>query len=255
MKATERAARRGGDVDALGVQTDGAGQMTRWGRKLFMVGGLWVSPLVRLSLPSRRLFGYLALRDGPVSRRMAADQLWTDLPEAQARANVRRTLWQSPAGWVSVDGDHLKLEADVDLPLARSAAIRALDGQPLCFDEITLLSNDLLPGWHEEWATTAQDAFHLLRVQALEAACTTMAGRGLYALATQAGTAALAADPFRESAAAALIYAHLLEGNRHAAIRRLRDFSRELERELGVGPDPALAAAVQAARTSPAELD
>lgn len=176
-----------------------------------------------------------------------------DLPESQARANLRRATWQSPPGWIVADADTLELLAEIDLVVARSVAYRAIGGGALSLAEITLLSHDLLPGWNDEWVLTDQDAFRLLRVQALEAACRSMASRGLFALATQAGTAALAAEPLRESAAAALIHAHLDEGNRYAAAQRFRDFSRTLHDELGVGPDPALTAAVVAAVAGPTD--
>ncbi|MFF1634212.1 BTAD domain-containing putative transcriptional regulator [Leifsonia sp. NPDC058248] len=221
-------------------------------RRLAVVGGLGVYPAIRLSLPSRRLFAFLAVHGGAVARAVAADQLWTDVAESQARANLRRALWQSPAEWIDSAGDTLELSAEVDLAALHAAASAAIDGGELTLDEITGLSHDLLPGWHEEWVVPAQEAFHLLRVQALEAACLTMAEHGVHALATQAGTAALAADPLRESAAFALIHAHLLEGNRHAAAARFHAFARILEAELGVEPDPALADAVHAAVAAPA---
>lgn len=221
--------------------------MARLNRRLSIVGGLGVYPAVRLSLPSRRLLAFLAIHDEPVTRSGTSSALWPDVPESQARANLRRATWQSPPGWVAADGDILTLLADVDLPAARAKAMRAIAGGVLSFDDITLLSHDILPGWHEEWILPHQDAFRLLRVQSLEAACRSMASRGLFALATQAGMAALAAEPLRESAAAALIHAHLGEGNRYAAASLFKDFSRMLREELGVGPDPALTAALSAA--------
>jgi DNA-binding SARP family transcriptional activator len=218
--------------------------VTRPGRRVSIVGRLGVFPAAHLSLPSRRLFAYLALHHQEVSRGIAAAALWTDLPESQGRTNLRRALWQSPPGWINASGDELELCATVDVQHARATALRALEGGHLTFAEIELLSEDILPGWYEDWVIPAQDAFHLLRVQALEAACVTMTEAGLYALATQAGTAALAGDPLRESAVAALIAAHLREGNRYAASRRFTDFERTLNVELGVRPSPALRAAV-----------
>lgn len=215
-----------------------------------MVGGLGVFPAVRLSLPSRRLLAFLAVSGAETSRAVVAGRLWADVPESQARANLRRAIWQSPGGWLIAEGDGLRLDAGVDLAHLHEVACAAIDGAPLTMDEIERLSLDLLPGWHEEWAVPVQEAFHLLRVQALEAACITMTERGMHALATQAGTAALAADPLRESAAFALIRAHLEEGNRHAAAMRFRSFARTLEEELGVEPDPRLARVVNAAVTA-----
>ncbi|WP_431277165.1 AfsR/SARP family transcriptional regulator [Leifsonia poae] len=212
-----------------------------------VVGGLGVFPAARLSLPSRRLLAFLAVHGIEAPRSLVAGILWADVPEAQARANVRRAIWQTPAGWVTADGDELQLDAEVDLSELHTAACDAIDGGTLTMDQIERLSHDLLPGWNEEWVIPAQASFHLLRVQALEAACITMTERGMYALATQAGTAALIADPLRESAAYALIRAHLREGNRHAAAVRFRNFARTLEEELGVEPDPRLARVVNAA--------
>jgi DNA-binding SARP family transcriptional activator len=163
------------------------------------------------------------------------------VPEGVGRANLRRALWHVPRGWVTTVGEELVLDAECDLPKAHHVAARALDGQPLTFDEITLLSDDILPGWHEEWVLPAQDAFRLLRVQALEAACRTMAASGSHALATQAGAAALAAEPLRESAAEALIEAHLAQRNRYEAMQCFRSLAQRLDDELGVLPDPSLA--------------
>jgi DNA-binding SARP family transcriptional activator len=68
-----------------------------------------------------------------------------------------------------------------------------------------------------------------------------MAAAGRHALATQAGMAALVAEPLRESAAEALIDAHLAQRNRYEAANCFRDFAERLQEELGVHPDPSLA--------------
>jgi DNA-binding SARP family transcriptional activator len=211
-------------------------------RQVGIVGHLGVFPIIRLTLPARRILAYLALQESAVSRASAAAQLWPEQPEALGRANLRRALWQLPRGWVRADGDELVLVAESDLATARRVAARALDGGALSLAEISLLSSDILPGWHEEWVLAAQDAFRLLRVQALEAACRTMAASGHHALATQAGLAALAAEPLRESAAEALIEAHLAQRNRYQAAQCFRSLAQRLHDELGVAPDPALAA-------------
>ena len=205
-----------------------------------IVGGLGVYPMVRLSLPGRRLLAYLCLRSQTVSRNVVAADLWPDQPEEVGRANLRRALWHVPAGWISALGTELVLEADTDISRARQLAARAISGELLTLDDITLLSSDILPGWNEEWLIAAQDAFHLLRVQALEAACRTMMKSGNYVLATQAGAAAVAAEPLSESAVEALISAHLGQHNRHQAAQCFRSLEQRLRKELGVTPDPAL---------------
>jgi DNA-binding SARP family transcriptional activator len=67
-----------------------------------------------------------------------------------------------------------------------------------------------------------------------------MAASGYFALATQAGAAAIAAEPLRESAAEALIMAHLAQRNRYDAAQCFRTLARRLQDELGVSPDPSL---------------
>ena len=194
-------------------------------RLVAIVGRLGVFPVTRLSLPGRRILAYLALQGQPVARVLAAAELWPDVPDEAGRANLRRALWHLPRGWVAADGDELVLCAQSDLTRARDVAARSLGGEPLTLEEISLLSSDILPGWHEEWVLPAYEAFRLLRVQALEAACRTMALAGAHALATLAGTAAMIAEPLRESAAEALINAHLAQRNRFGCLYR-SDYSR-----------------------------
>lgn len=196
--------------------------------------------MMRLSLPARRILAYLAIEGRPVERAHAAAELWPDVPDETARANLRRTLWQTPEGWTLVDGDELILDAQTDLMEAQRLAAEALAGAALTLPQIALLSDDILPGWHDEWVLEAQDRFRMLRVQALEAACRSMVASGDHSLATQAGAAALAAEPLRESAAEALIDAHLAQRNRYEAAQCFRALARRLHDELGVGPDPAL---------------
>jgi DNA-binding SARP family transcriptional activator len=215
-------------------------------RRVGIVGRLGVYPVVHLTLPARRVIAYLALQDHPVSRARAAAELWLDVSDAQARANLRRALWQVPRGWVIARDDELILDADADLADARRIAASALDGGALTLADIELLSSDILPGWHEEWLLSAQDSFHLLRVQALEAACRTMAANGKHALAAQAGRTAVAAEPLRESAVAALIEACLAESNRYHARECYLAFKRRLKEELGVAPEPAMTARLAA---------
>lgn len=211
------------------------------GRRLLgIVGSMGMHPIARLSIPVRRLFVLLAISNGPVERALAAARLWPDRTDQVARSNLRRTLFQAPAGWIRSNGDDLALDADLDLTEARASALRAISGAQLDFEEITALSEDILPGWHEEWLIPMQESFRLLRVQALETACRTLSEDGQYALAIQAGTAAVTAEPLNESAAEALILAHLAQRNRFQAVQCYRALAARLVQELGVAPDPQL---------------
>lgn len=218
-------------------------RMRMSGRKriVAVVGPLGVFPNTRLSLPARRILAYMAIWGRPVARSTASAQLWPDVAEETGRANLRRALWNTPLGWISSNGDELELDAETDLKTAEAAAARAISGHALTFAEIRLLSDDILPGWHDEWILPLQDRFRALRVQALEVACRTMTRTGDIPLATQAGAAAIAAEPLRESAVEALIEAHLAQCNRYEALRCYRSLAERLEVELGVAPNAALA--------------
>jgi DNA-binding SARP family transcriptional activator len=168
--------------------------------------------------------------------------LWPSLPEDRARANLRRTLWQLPAGWVVASSWELRLMAEVDLDDAHEVAALAMTSTPLEPCQVELLRHDLLPGWYEEWLMPEQDQFHLQRIQALEEVCHTATEAQDFSLATSAGLAAVCAEPLRESAVTALVAAHLGEGNRYEAVRRYHDYASLLRRELDVEPGAGLAA-------------
>jgi DNA-binding SARP family transcriptional activator len=219
-------------------------------RIVAIVGRLGVHPMVRLPLPARRLIAYLALNGAPIARGVASAALWPDCPDDVGRANLRRAIWNVPEGWIVSTGDELALDADTDLAEAEAAAGRAIGGNELGLADIKLLSSDILPGWHEEWVLADQERFRLLRVQALEAACRTMIASNQFVLATQAGSAALAAEPLRESAAEALIEAHLAQNNRYEAVRCYRSLSERLKVELGVNPHPSLSARLRHCRAA-----
>ena len=179
---------------------------------------------------------------GPVAQRsLMCMNLWPSLPEDRARANLRRTLWQLPPGWVAASSWELRLMADVDLDDAHEVAALALTSTGLEPHQVELLRHDLLPGWYEEWLVPEQDQFHLQRIQALEEVCRTATETHDFGPATSAGLAAVCAEPLRESAVAALVAAHLGEGTVccGAPLPRVRHF---LRRELDVEPGAELAA-------------
>jgi DNA-binding SARP family transcriptional activator len=209
-------------------------------RKVGVIGSLGISPMCRLAIPARKLLAYLAIKNQRVLRSTVANSMWPDNPEGVGRANLRRAIWLLPPGWIMCEADEIELDADVDYDIAKKAAQRAIEGHEVSMNDIELLSEDLLPGWHDEWLMQAQDSFRLKRVQALEAACVTMVKAGQFALAIQAGAAALSAEPLRESAAEALINAHLSQRNRHQAALCFTNFAARLQSELGVQPDASL---------------
>lgn len=212
-----------------------------------VLGRFQVEPEMRLVSGAARTVAYLALADGRAGRDEIAEALWPFARRQQSRANLRKSIWQIPSGLVDASNGSLRLCADIDIVRAHETAAAALSGEAIEFSDVQLLSYDVLIGWYDEWIDGFRDDFASLRVAALETACRTLVETGRALLAVRAGEAALAADPFRESAALALIGAHLAQGNRHAAAALGQRFAARLQSELGLSPAPQLAAAVRRA--------
>ena len=213
-------------------------------RQVSVLGRLSISPEVRLSAPARRTLAYLAVKGPVVQRSLMSMELWPSILDSRARANLRRAIWQAPAGWIRSTSWEVALDAEVDVAEARQVADRALASVLLDAREVDLLTRDLLPGWYDEWLVDAQDAYHLVRVQGLEETCRTATRERQYGLATRAGLAAVSAEPLRQSAVVALIEAHLQEGNSYEALRRYEHHRDLVRDELGVEPNAEVSALV-----------
>ena len=157
----------------------------------------------------------------------------------------------APQTLVALTSEHIALAPDVtvDLREAEALAQRVLDPSQDLDDvaevnELTL-SADLLPDWTEDWVLTERERYHQLRLRALEALSRRLTAMGRFGQAVQAGLAAVAGEPLRESARRALIEAHLAEHNVAAARRELDAFRRLLSTELGLGPSDEIRALIQ----------
>lgn len=204
--------------------------------------------LVTIARPAQRLLAFLGVRSRPQLRTTVASTLWADVSEDRAAANLRSALWKiRRSGWspVMVSGSHLCLSDAVDVDLtslvARARRLVA-DDSPLDREDVDIpaLADDLLPGWDEDWLVVEREALRQLRVHALESLCRRLSAQGRHAEAIDAGQAAVAADPLRETAQRALVEAHLAEGNASEAIRQLRLYRRALEDCLGIQPSTDL---------------
>jgi DNA-binding SARP family transcriptional activator len=204
---------------------------------------------VEIPLASQRVVVFLALNRGRVARLFVAGHLWIDASEQRAAAALRTALWRigrPAAATVRCDGSALSIDpaVDVDLHAATSTAreLLAAGDAPVPASAFALLRDDaeLLPDWYEDWVIIARERFRQQRLHALEALCGRFASEGRHAEATEAGLAAVATEPLRESAHRALISAHLAEGNACEALRQYRYCADLLRSELGLAPSPRL---------------
>jgi DNA-binding SARP family transcriptional activator len=199
---------------------------------------------VPLPRRAQRLLVFLALHTRPLDRAYVADCLWLDASEGHAHGNLRSALWTlSHVGCplVALTAGRLCLDPGVTVDFRQSLAFadRLLEnGAVLGGTELdgSLLAEDVLPDWCEEWVLDERERYRQLRLHALELLCERLIGLTKFGHAVQAGLAAVAAEPLRESAQRVLIRAYLAEGNVCEAHRQYARYRSLLDRELSQEP-------------------
>ena len=217
--------------------------------RLSMLGGFQLAragEVYALPLAVQRVAAFLALHPRPLLRAYVAGRLWLDANEQKAHASLRTALWRArlPIGeLLEATATHLRLGSGVgvDLHDVVGSAQRVLHQTGADSDDLRCLlgTDELLPDWYDDWLITERERVRQLRCLALEALCDRFRSSGRHADATQAGLAAIAAEPLRESAHRALIKVHLAEGNFVDALRQYRILATLLRRDLGIGPSGA----------------
>ena len=196
----------------------------------------------------QRLVAYLAILDHSPTRDHVAGVLWPEAPGERAMANLRSALWrlrQPAGGLVESVGDQLRLDARLPVDLRRVAAMaRTAIDRPGQVDrdgvELLVDAQELLPDWDEEWLAPERERIRQLRLHALERVSEAMTDHGHFAQAAEVALAAVAAEPFRESAQRALIRVFMAEGNGSEALRQFSRYKVTLAEELGVRPTSAI---------------
>ena len=190
------------------------------------------------------MIAFLALHYVPVRRSYVAGSLWFDVDEGRANASLRNALWRSRRHGIQIVEARngcisLGAEVIVDMQELQLLARRTLrSNEPSTRDEIDALAlaGELLPGWYEDWVLVEREPLRDLRMRALESACEALTAVGRFADAAEAGLAAVACEPLRESAHRALIRLHLAEGNLAEAARQYDLFAHMLLSALGCEP-------------------
>jgi DNA-binding SARP family transcriptional activator len=203
--------------------------------------------VIPLPMSAQRLAAFLALHDRPIQRLHVSGTLWIDSSEEHANASLRTALWRlRRAGPAMVDGTstHLVLSQSllVDIHETAMRAKRILRGEAQDGDDLFLLAQagELLPDWYDDWVVIERERLRQLCVHALERLSTDARAAGQFAHATDAGLAAVAFEPLRESAHRVVIEAHLAEGNASEAVRQYELFRRLLGSKLGLRPSPLM---------------
>ena len=101
------------------------------------------------------------------------------------------------------------------------------------------------PDWYDDWVLLERERYRQLGLHALEALSERLTAARRFGPALEAALAAVAGEPFRESAHRVLIKAHLAEGNASEAIRQYHFYRKLLNDHLGLDPSPAMDAAAR----------
>jgi DNA-binding SARP family transcriptional activator len=225
--------------------------------RVTLLGGFSVvvdSRAVTLPFSTQRVLVALALR--PQDRSVLLATLYPDGRRSQGSASLRSALWRARRatghGLVEAQGQRLRLAASVDVDLrtwtrhARSLAFEPrIDADTASSELIEWLSRELLPAWGEEWLVLERQRWDNLRLHTLELLTEALTAAGRHLDALEAGLAAVAIEPYRETAHRALIKAYIAEGNCASAVAQYHQYRRLLARELGVRPTAHLQALVQ----------
>jgi len=214
---------------------------------------------VRLPPSSQRVVALLALRERPLSRVQVASTLWPDFPAERSLADLRTALWRARRAHaliVTAAGKCLCLASAIEvdvrelMSLGRPTALpphgSAAAATKMSWAELSL---DLLPDWDDDWLIDDRERVRHLRLHALEALTDQLSSCGRHAEAIQAALAALRLEPLRETAHAALIRAHLAQGNRSEAHRQYTRCREILAAELTVEPSESLQALLSVPHT------
>lgn len=213
---------------------------TRVCLKLFGCWDLNVSGRsVELGSREQRLVALLALR-GRRPRPYIAGTLWPTSTEPRAQASLRAAVLrsrQAVPGLLDAGRATVALAADVTVDVHELLHVTENGHGDTADPERTmalLVAGELLPGWYEDWVLFEKERLQHVRLRALESLAQRQLAAGRADLALAAALEAVTIEPLRESAHALTIRAHLLAGNRSAAVREYRRYKASLERELGI---------------------
>jgi DNA-binding SARP family transcriptional activator len=223
---------------------EGTNELGLLGGFVFSVGG---DALLGISAGSQRLLAFLAIRDRVTTRNQVAGTLWPESTDEHAGASLRSAVSRlnGPArDAVTVSASDLGLAEGVAVDVRHSQALAHRltdrDGERSDVDiggaAVAALSDDLLPGWYDDWAVIAAEDWRQLRLHALEAVASRLTDADRLAEAAAAALAAVRVEPLRESARAALIRVHMAEGNQSEALGEYERYRVLLRAELGIEP-------------------
>lgn len=215
-------------------------------------GGAPVTGFMSSKAPA--LLAYLAVTGRPHSRDALAGLLWGDLPDVDAKNNLRQTLSNlrrllEPHLLITREAVALNPAAPYTLDVEEFERLVAdsLTQRPPAVDglrsAVGLYRGDFLSGFFvrdapafDEWALPLRARYRELALQALHALTVFHTARAEHIPAIDYATRLLALDAWREEAHRQLMLALARSGQRSAALAQYEACRRILEKEMGVTP-------------------
>ncbi|MEV6768836.1 AAA family ATPase [Nocardia sp. NPDC051030] len=209
-----------------------------------------------LELPHRRLrvcalLAWLATHPGPHPRSRLAAEFWPEVPEANARANLRSAVWAlrttlGPAnGCLETYRDTVELGGDLWVDLAEFNSLAAAG-------DVTAAANlcrgELLAGLDEEWALRAREDHARRHSQVLAILIEQAETTGDLNTALDCARRRAALNSLDENAWRTLIELLATTGDTAAAVSAYDRLNQTLQTELGLSPAPETTALIHGLR-------
>ncbi|ETX05230.1 MAG: hypothetical protein ETSY2_24180 [Candidatus Entotheonella gemina] len=204
------------------------------------------------TMKARALLIYLAMIPGPHSRDELAHLLWSDMPDRQAKKNLRNTLPNLKA----LVGPHLMItrhalalnrdhacEVDVEQFCAALNAPQTSTDLEGLRDATALYRDDFLSGFYvreahafEDWGTIEREHLRTIAIEGLLTLVEHALEQGVYELGLEATRRLLTLDPWRETAHQHRMRLLAYTGQRGAALAQYETCRQVMLEELGVEP-------------------
>jgi adenylate cyclase len=224
--------------------------MNRWRVNLLGRFELRAPSGQEVALGARKSIALLALLAAAPGQRMSRDRiaalLWEDMPDAQARGNLRQLLaaTRRPAPFLEADANSVGFSAamvESDL-VAFEAAIaentpEALERAAALYRADLLDSFSLRDRDFNEWLTGERERLREHAVQLFLRLMKLAAATGAEP-AIRWALRILAVDPIHEPAHRGLMELYAAQGRHAAALRQYEHLRETLSRELGTRPEP-----------------
>ncbi|HRQ39115.1 MAG TPA: tetratricopeptide repeat protein [Chloroflexota bacterium] len=199
------------------------------------------------------LLAYLLLhRDTAVPRDHLAYLLWDDVPESEARANLRRHLHDlrralpAATDWVFSDAKSVQWHPAAPTWLDVAEFERLSQDTGRLAEAITLYTGDLLQELYDDWLIPHRERLRGLYFTAVTRLMERERSQGDLTQAMIYARQLLHHDPLREDVVRSLILMRHESGDRAGAMQIYHQFAARLDEELGVSPMPETAAIYEA---------